>query len=171
MTPAQILAIVYLLLAFNVPQSQIDTVQAILQASANTTSNPQQIVQSPIPVVAGGIIQSMKPAYTLDQLLQLFLSRVPKSSRTGYQATPEGNWPVNVFNISSTTANIGLTGYSGNWGPVSFNGEVIITPIGYPTSVILTDLTPSTVYSYTFTWKEDGREDTIITKTFKTALQ
>lgn len=170
MTLAQIMAVVGLLLAFGVPQDKVNEVQAIMQHNQ---------VQQTVPTAGGIITVMLKPAYTEDQLLALFYKN---TNGVNGAFTPERYWPISVV-TTDTTANISLEGFGGLQGEVSYAGQTVldkdgnINPISYegetfpPHSrswVQVQNLTSKTTYEYSFTWKEEGREDTIITKTFKT---
>ncbi len=178
LTFSQIMAILSLLLAFNVPQQDINNVRDILMVKTSPSSA----------LVGGAIITSMEsklPAYTYDGLVRMMYSKIPSTinNRPKPAFYEPWVWPVEVNNISSTTAIIGWKNYYDSWGEIQFEGTTILTkegneqPISYEGETLsphsrtwfqLTGLTPNTVYSYSFVWKETNREDTVITKTFKT---
>lgn len=191
MTQIQISAILYLLLAFGVPQTTVNTVQGIL-LNAN-----KQTTTAPLPGT-GGVGQisgvqlntmesdsTLQPAYTWDELLHALFAQVPDYARTGQQSLYQNSYPVQI-QVSSTTANIGWDGPSATWGEIVFDGNTVLDKVGNTTPVLyegqtlpigsrtwtqINDLTPNTTYSYQFVWKEAGRNDTVITKTFKTSTQ
>lgn len=124
--------------------------------------------------------QVLLPAYTEDELRDVFLARLPAWAKTGRQSVPEGVWPVVVSVTSSTTANISYVSHYVNWGDVVFEGAVILhvdqsDPKDSNTNNVrqkeLEGLTPNTVYNYQLVWKEEGRADTVISQSFKTLAQ
>lgn len=158
------MAVLSLLLAFNVPQATVDNVQSILLKSADvpiSTSFPQA------PVDSGGIIMSMKPAYTLDQIEHLFNQMEKDSTGGSAPFAPYRYVPVIAVNPTATSITVGLNGYATKNGEIWFNGQKLETqPTSYAAE--LADLTPGTIYTYTFKWKEEGREDTSFDFTFRT---
>lgn len=130
------------------------------------TSGTIQVPMTETPAPNTPAPETLKPVYTEDELLKLFFNNTPKALRKGSSSVVEGMWPVVVVNVGSTTATIGQDKYNKNWGEVEFGGKIIVTTEGKSTT--LTDLTPNTYYTYVFIWHEEGREDTLIEKTFKT---
>lgn len=126
------------------------------------------------------IINSMKSAYTYDQLTVLFNSNLSKAGIK--QQYIYNRLPVDI-SPTINSAIFSLNGSSINWGDIVYNDETILSPKGNEKSIDydgetipihartwfqVSNLTPNTEYHYQFVYHESGREDTIIDRTFKT---
>lgn len=157
--------------AINIANSAITYAQQVI-AQGETT--PIVVVSPTLPnTPVGATIPTMKPAYTYDELMGVFNNNLSKAGIL--QQYMYNKFPIYVVNIASTTADIGEDGYYTNFGDVIFNGKKIITWDGKTkldeSNSHLTNLTSDTEYHYQFVYHEDGREDTVIDKTFKTLAQ
>ncbi len=163
LTLAQIAAIISLLVAFGVPQDKTVEIRALLEHSQKSST--------PITNTAPSVIlKSMKPPYTKSELMHYF-NDIDNSGtqRTGYAEYRYE--PVDVINITPTSATVSLGGGGHAWehGEVWMDGQRLdLHATNYAQE--LTGLSPNTVYAYTFKWIEDGREDTIIEGNFKTQI-
>lgn len=99
---------------------------------------------------------------------------IPVMTPTNLPAYPtdrfDSSFPVSVY-PSATSVTFQLERDSKNWGDVVFNGKTILTKDSDPTWAEVDDLTPATSYEYTFIFHEAGRDDTVITKTFRTKVK
>lgn len=150
--------------------------------TAQTVTVPIQVAIPIESLVPSGTVNVMKPSYSLEELMPVLY----KNAKTKDGYTFDRFWPVVVNNISSTSTNVAWNGPAVNQTEVSFNGTIRLTKDGneqeivyegetYPvhsrTWVHLSNLTPATTYTYQYTYHEDGREDTVIEKSFKTLSQ
>lgn len=150
----------------------------------NLSTLPPSVPQTPVytppvPVQSntGGIVTSNpQPMPTETQLLPPYAT-LPFDSYT--------QWPVSIGldPANPTSVTFSLQRDSNNWGDIVFLGQKILTkqgnvfPINYEGEVFpinsrswfeVDGLTTYTQYSYQFIYHEDGREDTVVTKTFTT---
>lgn len=131
-----------------------------------TTINP---VVVPQPIVFGNstsigqsaIIPVMKPAYTLDELLQVLYNRTDKR----LDFTFNRYFPVGVY-PEANSVTFGWSGDYINRDEVKFNGNTVLSKD--TNQVQVNNLIPNTKYTYQFIWHESGREDTIIEREFNT---
>ncbi len=149
----------------------------------SVSPSPSPIAGSPSPSPSPSVpepINSLLPAYTEAELFA-------KIRKTAWLNAINLGSIVSVSNISKDSVVISRNGAYAAWGDarIVFNDQTILTKNGneIPSEmngitfeihsrdwVRITDLAPDTKYFFQFIYPEDGREDTVITKSFKTLL-
>lgn len=159
LTLAQITAIISLLAAFGVPQAKLDEVRLIMEHKSVVVAPPAHTG------APGVVLPYMKPAYTYDEFLKMMHEKEKAFLKKPIGFAEYRYLPVVVTNITKNSVTLGYSvyglGIKESDREIRFNGTSI-------TDEVIKNLTPDTTYTYTFKWKEEGREDTVFEGTFKT---